>query len=1097
VSIRGRHGLRPVVTLLLAFVVAIGAGTALGSPTAPNITIKVPSAADGQSSVSIEFTLPAKVAALDGRLLFNKEAAELIGLAPVGGGTALAPQEISNGAAFGAFGLRPSSGKTTVRLIVDAHSAGTLSFGLVIDSAADSSGARLSLGSLTASGSLRVAAGSANATYAAPTDATSPRPLRGAQAARDLVPDGVVGKMDLDLIRGGWEDAHASGAACGSAIDATADANGDGCIDAVDLQLVSSALGSRTGGALVPTADTRAAGATSLVDVQHAPNAALGANVTASTFVVTSTLDTADARNGDGICADKRGRCTLRAAITESNWEAGDNRIEFNLPGTAPVLIQIGRESMSQIQDRSGGLVVDGYTQPGSKVNTATVGSNAVPGVLLRGTGASPAGAGLRITSSFNLVRGILFNNIWRPIVLDGPDAANNRVMGNLFGYTSAGVLAPYREYAGVVVNAGAHNNTIGSPAPGDRNAAAGGTKAFYLYGPGTNNNTIQNNVMCLTQNGMTPAACATAVDMNFGPKNNLIGGVDPGERNVIGPTRLNGVEISHGWDPDGQDKSETWQLLDNRVINNWIGFRGDGAYGPLFVSGRRLTRFDSNGVNVIDGSSRNTIQGNFIASGFDGINLMTANSHANVVRNNTIGFSPRGDQAPMARYGINARYGTGDHVILGNIIRNARLGGINLLNGDVQHVRISQNVITDTAAVAIQLAAGANGGIDPPVIGSATTTRATGAGKPGATVEVFRASRGAGSSGLPVAYLGSGIVGGDGKWSAQISVAKGESVTASQIDTTNNTSELAANAVVSTGGSGGPTAPTAGFDWSQRNGSLTVDFDDTSTGNATSWSWSFGDTFGSDERNPSHAYLLPGTYEVTLTATNANGSNSLTKNIDVQTSATSVATDAFGRSTTSGWGSADLGGAYTVVSPQADYSVGGGVGRIVLPTGGDTRSALLGSVSAQTVDIKFRVAADKVIAGANTIVFVVCRRQGNSEYRPRLNFNTNGSLSVNASMVADGTESSLGSAVVVPGATQAAGAFFWVRAQCSGSNPTTIRVKAWADGAAEPGWLFTATNTEPALQGAGAVGVRAYAGSAISVAPVTLSFDDLIVSTF
>jgi PKD repeat protein len=1094
VTLRGRRGLRPALALLLAFVVAIGAGAALGSPTAPNITLKVP-VADGQSSVSIEFSLPAKVAALDGRLLFSKDAAELIGLAPVGGGTALAPQEIANGAAFGAYGLRPAAGKTTMRLIVDAHSSGTLGFQLVIDSAADAAGARLSLGKLSATGNLRVAAGTA--TYAAPTDDTSPRPLRGAQAARDLVPDGVLGKMDLDLVRGGWEDAHASGAACGSGIDTTADANGDGCIDAIDLQLVSTSLGSRTGGALMPTADARAAGATNASDAIHSsPGAALGANATASTFVVRSTLDTADVRNGDGICADKKGRCTLRAAITESNWQAGDNRIEFNLPGPAPVLIQIGRESMSQVQDRSGGLVIDGYTQPGSRVNTANVGSNAVPGVLLRGTGASPAGAGLRITSSFNMVRGILFNNIWRPIVLDGPDAANNRVMGNLFGYTTAGVLAPYHEYAGVVVNAGAHNNAIGSPALGDRNAAAGGTKAFYLYGPGTNNNTIQNNVMCLTQNGMTPAACATAVDMNFGPKNNLIGGVDPGERNVIGPTRLNGVEISHGWDPDGKDKTETWQLLDNRVINNWIGFRGDGAYGPLFVSGRRLTRYDSNGVNVIDGSSRNTVQGNFIASGFDGINLMTANSHENVVRNNTIGISPRGDQAPMARYGINARYGTGDHVIVGNIIRNARLGGINLLNGDVQHVRISQNVITDTASVAISLAAGANGGIDPPVISSAAAARATGNGKPGAIVEVFRASRGAGASGLPSAYLGSGTVGGDGKWSAQINIAKGEFVTALQIDTTNNTSQLSSNALVTAGGSGGPTAPTAGFDWSQRNGSLTVDFSDASTGNATSWTWAFGDTFGSDERHPSHAYVLPGTYQVTLTATNANGSNSITKSVDVQTSATNVATDAFGRSTATGWGSADLGGAYTVASPQADYSVGGGVGRIVLPTGGDTRSALLAGVSAQNVDIKFRVAADKVVAGANMIVFAVCRRQGNSEYRPRVNFNTNGTLSVNASVVADGSESSLGSAVLVSG-TQAAGAFFWVRAQCSGSNPTTIRVKAWADGSAEPGWQFTATNTEAALQGAGAVGVRAYAGSAISVAPVTLSFDDLVVSTF
>jgi PKD repeat protein len=73
---------------------------------------------------------------------------------------------------------------------------------------------------------------------------------------------------------------------------------------------------------------------------------------------------------------------------------------------------------------------------------------------------------------------------------------------------------------------------------------------------------------------------------------------------------------------------------------------------------------------------------------------------------------------------------------------------------------------------------------------------------------------------------------------------------------------------------------PTAAFSADETSGTapLTVSFTDESTGTPTSWSWEFGDGWGSSARNPTHSYVAPGTYTVTLTAHNSIGSDVETK---------------------------------------------------------------------------------------------------------------------------------------------------------------------------------------------------------------------------
>jgi PKD repeat protein len=77
-----------------------------------------------------------------------------------------------------------------------------------------------------------------------------------------------------------------------------------------------------------------------------------------------------------------------------------------------------------------------------------------------------------------------------------------------------------------------------------------------------------------------------------------------------------------------------------------------------------------------------------------------------------------------------------------------------------------------------------------------------------------------------------------------------------------------------------GSTPPTAGFsaNWTSGPAPLPVQFNDTSSRDVTSWSWDFGDGSTSTQEYPSHTYLTPGIYTVSLTASGPGGSNTDTQ---------------------------------------------------------------------------------------------------------------------------------------------------------------------------------------------------------------------------
>jgi PKD repeat protein len=87
-------------------------------------------------------------------------------------------------------------------------------------------------------------------------------------------------------------------------------------------------------------------------------------------------------------------------------------------------------------------------------------------------------------------------------------------------------------------------------------------------------------------------------------------------------------------------------------------------------------------------------------------------------------------------------------------------------------------------------------------------------------------------------------------------------------------------NAYRAVNSGGGPGAPVAAFAGSPVSGcaALTVNFTDQSTGEVSSWSWTFGDGGTSNDQNPTHIYTAAGTYQVALTVTGPGGSDTETK---------------------------------------------------------------------------------------------------------------------------------------------------------------------------------------------------------------------------
>jgi hypothetical protein len=113
----------------------------------------------------------------------------------------------------------------------------------------------------------------------------------------------------------------------------------------------------------------------------------------ADTFTVSSNVD-----SGFG---------SLRQAILDASANPGADTISFNIGGGAgPHTITL----LSPLPQIVEAVTIDGYSQPGSSMNTLPGGSDAVLLIELDGSSAGGGAEGLRIAASSCVVQGLVIN---------------------------------------------------------------------------------------------------------------------------------------------------------------------------------------------------------------------------------------------------------------------------------------------------------------------------------------------------------------------------------------------------------------------------------------------------------------------------------------------------------------------------------------------------------------------------------------------------------------------------------------------------------------------------------------------------------------
>ncbi|HEV3118923.1 MAG TPA: hypothetical protein VGY58_17860, partial [Gemmataceae bacterium] len=389
---------------------------------------------------------------------------------------------------------------------------------------------------------------------------------------------------------------------------------------------------------------------------------------------------------GNIIGADNSGNTAIGNLTNGIDIQSNGNTIGGTTAATRNVIVnsanvgiafQTSNSHNNLVEGNYVGIGADGHTKLGNAQGGVDIFSDGGSNTIGRAAG----GAG-------NVISG---NGVYGVRV----QTAFNVVAGNLIGIDTLGSAAG-NSGDGVVVKAGATNNTIGGPNSASRNIISGNKHdGVGIRDSGTTANKVQNNYIGLTVTGDAAIANSNqGVDIYAGASGNVIGG-DTSTRNVISGNTFQGVVLSDSG------------TNNNMVAGNYIGTDASGGVavgnltnGVLIINGAQSNVIGTNGNGVNDANEGNVISGNGFSGGsFSGIGIAGSGTDSNVVAGNFIGTNAAGlAKIPNSGNGVSietgpkfTRIGTNGDGISDDLERNVVSG-----NNDsgVSIAEANQNIV-------------------------------------------------------------------------------------------------------------------------------------------------------------------------------------------------------------------------------------------------------------------------------------------------------------------------------------------------------------------------------------------------------------------
>ncbi len=272
---------------------------------------------------------------------------------------------------------------------------------------------------------------------------------------------------------------------------------------------------------------------------------------------------------------------------------------------------------------------------------------------------------GVSATTGGNIISG----NRGHGITLDNT-AFNNIVVGNIIGPDITGYTGPGNALGGVLIQSGAHHNTIGGESTtGQNHISANGGDGITISGFNTaENNITGNNIGLDASMWKSLTNAGNGISIVDASHANTIGGRTDEARNLISGNSGEGILI------------EGSGTVANIVEGNYIGASLRGTY--LFQS----DTLNANGVVIRDGARNNIIGGsdegsrNVISVNlYAGVLLTGPGTSDNTISGNYIGIMASGTSSAPNGSGVVIRDGANQNRIggplpgQGNIISGNR----------------------------------------------------------------------------------------------------------------------------------------------------------------------------------------------------------------------------------------------------------------------------------------------------------------------------------------------------------------------------------------------------------------------------------------